>query len=156
MAQPGCAHGRDGDDGQHRHGESQPPPAPPSIARVARRLHRRRFEPHSRRVGANLRQDGSPAGDRRQRRWGTYGVPPGAIEQYALVRLRRGLDFLVVGVVLLGVSGLAAVKGKAKLAQVSPMPEQTVETVRQDVETAKESLQRGASGPTYPDPWRRN
>jgi ABC-type multidrug transport system fused ATPase/permease subunit len=67
-----------------------------------------------------------------------------------------GLAFLVVGVVLLGVAGLAAVKGKAKLAQLSPVPEQTVDTVKQDVETAKESLQRGASGAAYPDPWRKN
>jgi len=92
-----------------------------------------------------------------------------------------GLAFLVVGIILVTVAGLAALQGKAKLAQVSPMPEQTVETVKQDVETAKESLQRGVSGPAhpaaahpaaahpdpvypdpvypdpvYPDPWRRN
>ncbi|MGI9032472.1 MAG: phage holin family protein [Acidimicrobiales bacterium] len=68
--------------------------------------------------------------------------------------IATGLAFLVVGVLLLAVAAVAALKGKAKLAEVSPMPEQTVETVKQDVETAKESLQRGASGPTYPDPWR--
>jgi len=67
-----------------------------------------------------------------------------------------GLAFLVVGIVLLGVAGAAGVKGKNKLAQVSPVPEQTVETVKQDVETAKDALQRGASGPAYPDPWRRS
>ncbi len=70
--------------------------------------------------------------------------------------IATGLAFLVVGVLLLAVAGVAASQGKAKLAQVSPVPEQTVETVKQDVETAKESLQRGASGPTYPDPWRKN
>jgi CHASE3 domain sensor protein len=67
-----------------------------------------------------------------------------------------GLGFLVVGVLLLAVAGVAFVQGKAKLARVSPVPEQTVETVKQDVETAKDSLQRGATGPTYPDPWRRS
>ena len=73
--------------------------------------------------------------------------------------MATGLAFLVVGIVFLAVAGIAARQGKAKLAQVSPMPEQTVETVKQDVQTAKESLQQGVSGPSasdYPDPWRRN
>jgi cobalamin biosynthesis protein CobD/CbiB len=67
-----------------------------------------------------------------------------------------GLAFLIVGVLLLVAAAVAARQGKAKLSEVSPVPEQTVETVKQDVETAKESLQRGASGPAYPDPWRRS
>jgi len=70
--------------------------------------------------------------------------------------IATGLAFLVVAVLLLAVAAVAALKGKAKLAEVSPMPEQTMETVKHDVETAKESLQRGASDPTYPDPWRKN
>ena len=70
--------------------------------------------------------------------------------------IATGLAFLVVAVLLLAVAAVAGLKGKAKLAEVSPMPEQTVETVKQDVQTAKESLQQGASGPTYPDPWRKN
>lgn len=79
--------------------------------------------------------------------------------------LPAGLAFLVVGVALLIGAGVAARQGKAKLSEVSPVPQQTVETVKQDVETAKESLQRGTSGPAlseppsaenYPNPWRRN
>ena len=67
-----------------------------------------------------------------------------------------GLAFLIVGVVLLVVAGVAFLQGKAKLAKVKPMPEQTMQTVKQDVETAKESLQRGTSDTTYPEPWRRS
>ncbi len=72
-----------------------------------------------------------------------------------------GFAFLIVGVVLLAVAGVLALQGKKKIAAVTPVPEQTVETVKEDVETAKDSLQRGTKGPPqeqqpeYSDAWRR-
>ena len=69
-----------------------------------------------------------------------------------------GLAFLIVGVVFLAVAGVLALQGKAKLAKFSPVPAQTVETVKEDVETAKDSLQRGIQSPetpNYQDAWRR-
>ena len=76
--------------------------------------------------------------------------------------MATGLAFLIVGVVTLAVAGILALQGKKKLAAFSPVPEQTVETVKEDVETAKDSLQRGAQGPPqqqeqsdYSDAWRR-
>lgn len=72
--------------------------------------------------------------------------------------MATGLAFLVVGVIFLAVAGGLALQGKAKLARVRPVPQQTVETVKEDVETAKDSLQRGVSSPeqpTYSDAWGR-
>ncbi|MEN3314074.1 MAG: hypothetical protein V7605_308 [Acidimicrobiaceae bacterium] len=69
-----------------------------------------------------------------------------------------GVAFLVVGVVFLAVAGVLAVQGKSKLSTVRPVPQQTVETVKEDVETAKDSLQRGVNSseqPTYSDAWGR-
>jgi hypothetical protein len=51
-----------------------------------------------------------------------------------------------------------AFQGKAKLARFSPVPQQTVQTVKEDVETAKDSLQRGVNAPetpNYSDAWGR-
>ena len=74
--------------------------------------------------------------------------------------LPAGFAFLAVGVVLLAVAGVAFTQGRKKMAQVSPMPQQTVETVKQDVATAKDSVQRGVQETSetsaYPDPWRRS
>lgn len=73
--------------------------------------------------------------------------------------MATGLAFLIVGVVFLAVAGGLAVQGKAKLARVDPVPQQTVETVKEDVETAKDSLQRGVNSPgtpNYSDAWGRN
>lgn len=70
--------------------------------------------------------------------------------------MATGLAFLIVGVVLLAVAGILALQGKKKIAAFSPVPQQTVETVKEDVDTAKDSLQRGAQGqPDYSDTWRR-
>jgi len=72
--------------------------------------------------------------------------------------MATGLAFLVVGVIFLAVAGVLALQGKSKLAGVSPVPQQTVETVKEDVETAKDSLQRGVNSPeqpTYSDAWGR-
>jgi hypothetical protein len=69
-----------------------------------------------------------------------------------------GLAFLIVGVVFLAIAGGLALQGKAKLARFSPVPQQTVQTVKEDVETAKDSLQRGVNAPetpNYSDAWGR-
>ena len=60
--------------------------------------------------------------------------------------MATGLAFLVVGLLFLVVAGVAFAMARKKLAQVKP-PEQAIATIKQDVEVAKSSLQRGASGP---------
>jgi Putative Actinobacterial Holin-X, holin superfamily III len=60
-----------------------------------------------------------------------------------------------VGVVFGAVAGILALQGKKKIASFSPVPQQTVETVKEDVETAKDSLQRGVQAPDYSDAWGR-
>ena len=71
----------------------------------------------------------------------------------------EGVAFLIVGVLLLAVAGGLFAAGKKKVAQVNPVPQRTVETVKEDVETAKDSLQRGVQEPSgnsdYSDRWRR-
>lgn len=54
-----------------------------------------------------------------------------------------GLAFLAVGLLFAVIAGLLLVAGKRKLATVRPVPEQTVRTIREDVEVAKTSLTRG-------------
>jgi F0F1-type ATP synthase assembly protein I len=80
--------------------------------------------------------------------WGLAAVMP------------TGLAFLIVAVVFGAVAGVLALQGKKKLATFSPVPERTVETVKEDVQAAKDALQRGAQGPPqeqqgYSDAWRR-
>ncbi|HEX2041332.1 MAG TPA: phage holin family protein [Acidimicrobiales bacterium] len=80
--------------------------------------------------------------------WGLAAVMP------------TGLAFLIVAVVFGAVAGVMALQGKRKLATFSPVPERTVETVKEDVQAAKDALQRGAQGPPqeqqgYSDAWRR-
>jgi hypothetical protein len=71
----------------------------------------------------------------------------------------EGVAFLIVGVFLLAVAGGLFAAGRKKVAQVNPVPQRTVETVKEDVETAKDSLQRGVQEPSgnsnYSDQWRR-
>jgi hypothetical protein len=71
----------------------------------------------------------------------------------------EGVAFLIVGVVLLAVAGGLFTAGRKKVAQVNPVPQRTVETVKEDVETAKDSLQRGVQEPSgnsdYSERWRR-
>lgn len=57
--------------------------------------------------------------------------------------LPEGFAFLIVGVLLLAAAGILFTQGRKKMAQVNPVPEQTMETVKEDVQTAKGSLQRG-------------
>ena len=54
------------------------------------------------------------------------------------------LAFLAIGLLYGAIAGLLALSGKKKLQTVNPVPRQTVETLKEDVETAKDSLSRGA------------
>ncbi len=54
------------------------------------------------------------------------------------------LAFLAIGVLYGAIAGLLALTGKKKLQTVNPVPRQTVQTLKEDVETAKSSLSRGA------------
>ena len=56
-----------------------------------------------------------------------------------------GFAFAVVGVLYAAVAGALFVQGRKKLAAFSPVPQQTVETVKEDVQVAKESLSEGVS-----------
>ncbi len=60
--------------------------------------------------------------------------------------MATGLAFLIVGLVFLVVAGVAFTMARKKLAEVKP-PEQAIATIKEDVEVAKSSIQRGASGP---------
>lgn len=66
-----------------------------------------------------------------------------------------GLAFLIVGVLYLVVATVMVSSGRKKLAQMKPpVPEQALTTVKQDVQAAKGSFQRGMSGsvPHRPSP----
>ena len=57
------------------------------------------------------------------------------------------LGALIVTVVLGAIAGVLALQGRSKLqSAMPPAPEQTMETVREDVETTKQAAQRGRSG----------
>ncbi len=54
------------------------------------------------------------------------------------------LSALIVGVLLLGIAGGAALMGKKKIEQATPpVPEQAVETVKEDVQHVKERAKEG-------------
>ncbi len=55
----------------------------------------------------------------------------------------EGVAFLIVGVVFAVVAAALAIAGRKRLAAVNPIPDQTIETVRQDVQVAKDSFARG-------------
>ena len=55
----------------------------------------------------------------------------------------EGVAFLIVAVVFAVVAGILAVAGKKRLAAVNPVPNQTVETLKTDVQVAKDSFARG-------------
>ncbi|HEX2272986.1 MAG TPA: phage holin family protein [Acidimicrobiales bacterium] len=74
----------------------------------------------------------------------------------------EGVAFLIVGVLLLAVAGILGNEGRKKMAEVSPVPERTVETVKEDVQTAKEAVKRGtqetpdsSASSDYHERWRR-
>ncbi|MDQ3898382.1 MAG: phage holin family protein [Actinomycetota bacterium] len=55
----------------------------------------------------------------------------------------EGVAFLIVGVVFAVVTGGLAVAGKKRIAEINPVPNQTVQTVKADVQVAKDSFARG-------------
>ncbi len=55
----------------------------------------------------------------------------------------EGVAFLIVAVVFAIVAGALAVAGKKRLASVNPVPNQTVQTLKTDVQVAKDSFARG-------------
>jgi membrane protein implicated in regulation of membrane protease activity len=55
----------------------------------------------------------------------------------------EGAAFAVVGVLFAIVAGVLAMAGKKRLATVNPVPNQTVQTLRDDVQVAKDSFARG-------------
>ncbi len=58
--------------------------------------------------------------------------------------LPTGFAFLIVGVVFLIVAAILGSAGKKKMANVSPVPDQAVATLRADVQVARDSFARGA------------
>ena len=78
--------------------------------------------------------------------FGLYGV--GALVAAAILGLATAvapwLSALIIGAVLLAVAGVMALTGKNKVQQATPpVPEETTESVKQDVEVAKASVQAG-------------
>lgn len=55
-----------------------------------------------------------------------------------------GFAFFVVGAVFLIVAAVLGSAGKKKMSSVSPVPDQTVATLRADVQVARDSIARGA------------
>ena len=55
----------------------------------------------------------------------------------------EGVAFAIVGVLFAVVAGVLAMAGKKRLATVNPVPNQTVQTLRDDVQVAKDSFARG-------------
>lgn len=55
-----------------------------------------------------------------------------------------GLAFLIIGGLYLAVAGALFAAGRSRFRRVEPVPHQTVQTLRQDVEAAKTSFTRGA------------
>ena len=55
----------------------------------------------------------------------------------------EGVAFAIVGVLFAVVAGGLFMAGKKRLATVNPVPNQTVQTLRDDVQVAKDSFARG-------------
>ncbi len=55
----------------------------------------------------------------------------------------EGVAFLIVAVVFAIVAGVLAMAGKKRIASINPVPNQTVQTVKEDVQVAKDSFARG-------------
>jgi uncharacterized membrane protein YqjE len=56
----------------------------------------------------------------------------------------EGVAFLIVGLVFGIGAAVLAKAGKKKIASISPVPDQTVQTLKADVQVAKDSFARGA------------
>jgi uncharacterized membrane protein YqjE len=55
----------------------------------------------------------------------------------------EGVAFLIVAVVFAIVAGALFMAGKKRIANINPVPTQTVQTVKEDVQVAKDSFARG-------------
>ena len=55
----------------------------------------------------------------------------------------EGVAFAIVAVLFAIVAGVLAMAGKKRLANVNPVPNQTVQTLKDDVQVAKDSFARG-------------
>jgi hypothetical protein len=55
----------------------------------------------------------------------------------------EGVTFAIVAVLFAIVAGVLFTAGKKRLANVNPMPNQTVQTLKADVQVAKDSFARG-------------
>lgn len=55
----------------------------------------------------------------------------------------EGVAFAIVAVLFAIVAGVLFTAGKKRLANVNPMPNQTVQTLKADVQVAKDSFARG-------------
>jgi hypothetical protein len=55
----------------------------------------------------------------------------------------EGVAFLIVGVVFAVVTAVLAAAGKKRMAGINPLPNQTVQTLKADVQVAKDSFARG-------------
>lgn len=55
----------------------------------------------------------------------------------------EGVAFLIVAIVFAIVAGVLAVAGKKRIAGINPVPTQTVQTLKADVQVAKDSFARG-------------
>ena len=55
----------------------------------------------------------------------------------------EGVAFLIVALVFAIVAGALAMAGKKRIANINPVPNQTVQTVKDDVQVAKDSFARG-------------
>ena len=55
----------------------------------------------------------------------------------------EGVAFAIVGVLFAVVAGVLFMAGKKRLANVNPVPNQTVQTLKDDVQVAKDSFARG-------------
>ena len=56
----------------------------------------------------------------------------------------EGVAFLIVGLLFGIVAAVLASVGRKRIASVSPVPDQTVQTLKADVQVAKDSFARGA------------
>jgi len=56
----------------------------------------------------------------------------------------EGVAFMIVALVFGLVAAVLASAGKKKIAAIKPMPDQTVQTLKADVQVAKDSFARGA------------
>ncbi|MDQ6614432.1 MAG: phage holin family protein [Actinomycetota bacterium] len=67
-----------------------------------------------------------------------------------------GFAFLAVGVVYLIVAAALYASGRQALRRFRPVPQQTVQTLKQDVQVAKDSVTKGVQSPIHASSWGRS